>query len=60
MTAKTRKQRYREITSADNKEFNATLIELAEVYLKDFPDSQGAWAMYSLALYRVNRSSDAK
>ena len=33
MKQKTRKQRYREITSAADKELNATVVELAEVYL---------------------------
>ena len=60
MKQKTRKQRYREITSAADKELNATVVELAEVYLKDFPDSQGAWSMYSFALYRTDRIKDAK
>ncbi len=60
MKIKTRKQRYREINTADNKELNACVIELAENYLKDFPDSQGAWLMYSFALYRIDRFKDAK
>ncbi len=60
MKQKTRKQRYREITLAADKELNVTVLELAEVYLNDFPDSQGAWSMYSHALYRVERFKDAK
>ncbi len=60
MKIKTRKQRYREIVSADNKGLNACTIELVESYLKDFPDSQGAWLIYSLALYRIDRFTDAK
>lgn len=60
MKVKTRKQRYREINTADNKELNACVIELAERYLNDFPESKGAWLMYSIALYRLDRFSDAK
>ena len=60
MKQKTRKQRYREIISADNKDQNATVIELAKDYLRDFPDSQGAWLRYGLALSNVSRFKDAK
>ncbi len=60
MKHKTRKQRYNEIVSATTKSLNACVIELAESYLKDFPNSQGGWDMYSLALYRIDRFKDAK
>ena len=60
MKHKTRKQRYNQIISAVDKGLNACAVELAESYLKDFPNSQGAWAMYSLALYRIDRFKDAK
>ena len=60
MKIKARKQRYKEIISASDKDLNACVIELAESYLKDFPDSQGVWDMYSLALYRIDRFKDAK
>ncbi len=60
MKQKTRKQRYREIVSADNKELNACVIELAESFLNDFPDSQGTWLIYSLALYRIDKFKKAK
>ncbi len=60
MKAKTKKQRYNEITSAADKELNACVIELAKDYLKDFPDSQGAWSMYGFALYKIERFKDAK
>ena len=60
MNPKTRKQRYNAIVSAVEKELNAYVIELAEIYLKDFPESQGVWDMYSLALYRIDRFKDAK
>ena len=60
MTTKTRKQRYNEIISATNQDLNACVIELAESYLNDFPDSQGSWDMYSLALHRIDRFKDAK
>ena len=60
MKTKTRKQRYNEILSATRQDLNACLIELAELYLKDFPNSLGAWDMYSLALYRIDRFKDAK
>ncbi len=60
MKQKTRKQRYNEIVSADDEELNSCVIELAEVYLKDFPDSQGAWLMYSFALYKTDRFKEAK
>ncbi len=55
MKEKTRKQRYNEIISAMSNDLNACVIELAEDYLKDFPKSQGAWDMYSLALYRTDK-----
>jgi tetratricopeptide (TPR) repeat protein len=60
MKVKTRKQRFNEIISATNHDLNACVIELAESYLKDFPNSQGAWDMYSLALYRIDRLKEAK
>ena len=60
MNHKTRKQKYREIVSADDKELNSCVIELAKDYLKDFPDSQGAWLMFSFAFYRTDRFKDAK
>lgn len=60
MKVKTRKQRYREIISAEDRNLNSCVIELAEKYLADFPDSQGAWSMYCYALYRVDRFKDAK
>ena len=60
MKSKTRDQRYNAIVSAIEKELNASVIELAESYLKDFPESQGSWDMYSLALYRTDRFKDAK
>jgi hypothetical protein len=60
MKSRTRKQRYNAIISAATKDMNACVIELAESYLKDFPDSQGAWDMYSRALYRIDRFKDAK
>ena len=60
MNQKTRKQRYKEIVSAVENELNACVIELAENYLKDFPESQGGWDMYSLSLYRTDRFKDAK
>ncbi len=50
----------KEIISAEEKNLNSCVIELAEKYLADFPDSQGAWSMYSYALYRVDRFQDAK
>jgi tetratricopeptide (TPR) repeat protein len=60
MKPKTRKQRYNAIISAVNHNLNACVVELAESYLKDFPDSQGGWDMYSLALYKIDRLKDAK
>jgi len=60
MNQKTRKQRYKEIVSAVENELNACVIELAENYLKDFPESQAVWNMYSLALFRIDRFKDAK
>lgn len=60
MKIKTRKQRYNEIVSATSNDLNACVIELAESYLKDFPNSQGAWDMYSFALYRIDKFKDAK
>ena len=60
MKQKTRKQRYQQIISATEKDLNACVIELAESYLKDFPDSQGGWDMYSLALLRIDRFKDAQ
>ncbi len=60
MKPKTRKQRYNAIVSATTKNLNACVIELAESYLKDFPNSQGGWDMYSLALFRIDRFKDAK
>ncbi len=60
MKTKTRKQRYNEIISATKQDLNACVIELAKSYLKDFPNSQGGWDMYSLALYRIDRCKDAK
>ena len=60
MKSKTRKQRYQEIISADDKELNSCVIELAENYLNDFPDSQGVWLMKSFALYRTDRFKEAK
>ena len=49
-----------EIISATNKDLNACVIELAESFLKDFPDSQGGWDIYSLALLRIDRFKDAQ
>lgn len=60
MKPKTRKQRYNAIISATKQDLNACVVELAESYLKDFPNSQGGWDMYSLALYRIDRFKDAK
>jgi tetratricopeptide (TPR) repeat protein len=60
MKAKTRNQKYNAIVSATEKNLNACVVELAESYLEDFPDSQGGWDMYSLALYRIDRLQDAK
>lgn len=60
MKEKTRKQRYKEIVSAIDKDLNACVVELAENYLKDFPNSCGGWDMYSLALYRTDRFQEAK
>ena len=60
MKQKTRKHKYREITAAAGKDLNTTVIELAEVYLSDFPESKGAWSMYSFALHNVDRFKDAK
>ena len=60
MSSKTREQRYQEIILADDKELNSCVIELAESYLKDFSDSQGAWLMYSFALYKTDRFKEAK
>lgn len=57
---KTRKQRYKELVSASDKNLNSCVIELAPSYLKEFPNSQGGWDIYSLALYRVDRFKDAK
>jgi tetratricopeptide (TPR) repeat protein len=39
---------------------NASVIGLAESYLKDFPNSQGAWSLYSLALSNLSRGKEAK
>lgn len=60
MKSKTRKQRYNAIISATKQDLNACVIELAEGYLKDFPNSQGGWDMYSFALFRIDRFKDAK
>jgi tetratricopeptide (TPR) repeat protein len=60
MNSKTRKQRFREIQSASIKELNACVIELAEPYLSEFPNSQGGWDLYSLALYKTDRFKNAK
>jgi tetratricopeptide (TPR) repeat protein len=60
MKPKTRKQRYQEIVSADDNELNSCVIELAEKYLKDFPDSYGAWLMLSRAFQNTDRFKKAR
>lgn len=60
MKQKTRKQRYRELSSLADKELNASVVEFAKNYLDDFPDSKGAWSMISDSLYRLSKMNEAK
>jgi len=60
MKQKTRKQRYRELSSLADKELNSSVIELAKSYLHDFPDSKRAWSMYSHSLYKLSKMKEAE
>ncbi len=60
MKLKTREQRYRELSKLADDELNASVIEYAENYLKDFPDSKGAWSIYSISLQNLSKVAEAK
>lgn len=60
MKPKSRKQRYQEIVKADDNELYSCVVELAEAYLKDFPDSQGGWIILSRAFRNTDRFTEAK
>lgn len=60
MNMKTKRQRHKAIVTATEKNLNACVIELAESFLNDFPESQAVWTLYGLALCRVDRFKDAK
>lgn len=60
MKPKSRKQRYRELTRLADRELHASVIVFAEIFLRDFPDSKGAWSIYSDALYSISKVKEAK
>lgn len=60
MKQKTRKQRYSELARLQDQELNASVVEFARNYLNDFPDSRGAWSIYSNALFRLSKKKEAK
>ena len=60
MKEKTRKQRYSELSKLADQELNASVIEYAEKYLNDFPDSKAAWSIYSLSLKNLSKVAEAK
>jgi tetratricopeptide (TPR) repeat protein len=60
MKAKTRKQRFRELQAAVNQGLNASIIELAQTYLHDFPKNGLAWLDYGNALADFGRYEEAR
>jgi tetratricopeptide (TPR) repeat protein len=60
MAEKTRKQRIREIEKAYGRGENACVIELAEQYLQDYPDSELALFFYGRSLLEFHRYTEAE
>ena len=60
MNPKTRKQRFRELEAAVNQGLNASIIEMAQDYLRDFPRHAVAWLDYGKALVDFGRYAEAR
>ena len=60
MKAKTRKQRFRELRVVVSKGLNASIIELAQEYLRDFPRHGLVWIDYGNALANLGRYKEAR
>src|SRR5947209_778199 len=60
MRTKTRKQRFRELETAVNQGLNASIIEIAQGYLRDFPKHALAWIDYGNALADFGRYEEAR
>lgn len=55
-----KKQRYDEIGRFADEELYASVIKLAESYLKDFPDDKNVLSTYSFSLRYLSRFDEAK
>lgn len=60
MKAKTRKQRFRQLQAVVNQGLNASILELAEEYLSDFPKHGWVWLDYGNALVNFARYREAR
>ena len=60
MKSKTRKQRFRQLQAAVNQDFNASTIELARKYLRDFPKAGVVWLDYGNALVSFAQYDQAR
>ncbi|HEY0322195.1 MAG TPA: tetratricopeptide repeat protein, partial [Pyrinomonadaceae bacterium] len=60
MKAKTRKQRFRELQAAVNQGLNASIIEMAQDYLRDFPKHGVVWLDYGNALADFAKYKEAR
>jgi len=60
MKTKTRKQRFRQLQAVVNQGLNASIIELAQEYLRDFPKAGVVWLDYGNALVNFRKYDEAR
>ena len=60
MKTKTRKQRFRQLQAVVNQGLNASIIELAQEYLRDFPKAGVVWLDYGNALVNFCKYDEAR
>ena len=60
MKSKTRKQRFRQLQAVVSQDLNASIIELAQEYLRDFPKAGLVWLDYGNALVNFARYDEAR
>jgi tetratricopeptide (TPR) repeat protein len=60
MKNKTRKQRFRQLQAVVNQGLNASVIELAQEYLRDFPKAGLVWLDYGNALINFRKYDEAR
>src|SRR5438034_5293223 len=55
-----RKQSYRRIPAAYNKELFALVVELSEKHLRQFPDDYFTWMWHAMAKTKLHRYDEAE